>query len=358
MKKLIAIALTVAMMLTVCVFSASAADAAAPELLVQGAANVQVGDDYTVSIRLNDADDLVGGFQGELAYTGATVKDIAVNPQVTDYNNTNEENKNTIITYDADSVNFATVADLDGTNPTTRIWFKVTFTIDGTKPTFTLENVMFSNKEAAEIPGTVGAALAPTVPDAEATQITLKKVGIIEQVEPNDQAIVVNAGLKNINDAVTEFGVVFYPTSLLAGAELTVDTAGAVKASVTKADAKFEKFATAGEFNALLHFNFSTPENAAKFLGTKVSARVYYKTAKGTFYSANSVDKYIQGGVSSKAVLNTVLDFGDKITIDSDSVTTEQYNTARDGLNTSADNWYKNRVTVLTYAVEHAKAAK
>ena len=51
MKKLIAVVLTVAMMLTVCAFSVSA-EAAAPELLVQGAADVQAGDEYTVSIRL------------------------------------------------------------------------------------------------------------------------------------------------------------------------------------------------------------------------------------------------------------------------------------------------------------------
>ncbi len=353
MKKLIAIALTVAMMLTVCVISASAA--AAPELLAQGAANVQVGDDYTVSIRLNDADDLVGGFQGELAYTGASFKSIQVNPQVTGYNNTDDAT--TVIKEDDDSVNFATVADLKGTNPATRIWFKVTFTINSTNPTFTLGNVVFSDKEANKITGTVGAALAPTVPAAEATKITLNKVGIIEQVMPNDQAIVVNAGLENVKDDVTEFGVVFYPTSLLAGAELTVDTAGAVKASVTKENAKFQKFADAGSFNAVLHFNFSSDENAAKFLGTKVSARVYYKTAKGTFYSANTVsgDKYIQGGVADKAALNTILDFGDKVETAKGEVSIDAYTTAKARLATSNGDWYNNRLTVLKFAVENAK---
>ena len=358
MKKLIAIALTVAMMLTVCVFSASAADAAAPELLVQGAANVQNGDEYTVSIRLNDADNLVGGFQGELAYTGATVKEsgIAVNPQVTGYNNTDDAT--TVIKDDGNSVNFATVANLEGTNPATRIWFKVTFIINSTNPTFTLGNVVFSDKEANEITGTVGAALAPTVPAAEATKITLNKVGIIEQVMPNDQAIVVNAGLANVKEDVTEFGVVFYPTSLLKGAELTVDTAGAVKASVTKEDDKFKMFAGAGSFNAVLHFNFTTPEKAAKFLGTKVSARVYYKTAEGDpVYSTNTVsgDKYIQGGVADKAALNTILDFGDKVETPKGEVSIDAYTTAKAGLATSNGDWYNNRLTVLKFAVENAK---
>ena len=87
-------------------FSASAASA--PELLAQGAANVQVGDKYTVSIRLNDASDVVGGFQGELAYTGATVDTILANPEVKDFNNTDDDT--TVVKDDGNSVNFVTVS--------------------------------------------------------------------------------------------------------------------------------------------------------------------------------------------------------------------------------------------------------
>lgn len=350
MKKLIAVVLTVAMMLTVCAFSVSA-EAAAPQLVAEGAANVQVGDKYTVNIRLNDAGKIVGGFQGELKFSGATFDSAVVNPDVLVYNNTDDAT--TVIKADEDSVNFATVADLKGENYATRIWFKVTFVITG-DANFTFENVVFSDKNATEIDGTF-VNLDPTVPAVGATQITLEKQGIREGVTPAAQGIVVNAGIVGVTDAVTEFGVVFYPTSLLKGAELTVATEGAVVASVTKDDENFAKFVNAEKFNAVLNFNFSSDENAAKFLGTKVSARVFYKTADGVFYSANSVDKYIQGGVSSKAVLNTVLDYaGDGIDPNHSDVETEEYVAAKAGLNTTATNWEANRCTVLKYAVQNA----
>lgn len=352
MKKLIAVVLTVAMMLTVCAFSVSA-EAATPELLVQGAADVQVGDEYTVSIRLNDAGNTVGGFQGELAYIGAEVTNIVANPEVLDFNNTTDQD--TVIKDDGNSVNFATVADLDGTNPATRIWFKVTFKVTDV-PTFTLAEVIFSDKDANKLDGTVGAALKPNVVAADAANVTLNKVGILEQKVANDQGIVVNAGIANIDKDATEYGVVFYPTSLLKGAELTVETEGAVKAYAQKGDASFDKFMNAGSFNAVLHFNFGSEDNAIKFLGTKVSARVYYVVGDDVYYSANSEDKYIQGGVSSKAVLNTVLDKGDTVTDDtniSTSITVADYNAAKAALKTTDDNWKENRITVLSFAVDN-----
>jgi hypothetical protein len=338
----------------VCALSVSA-EAAAPQLVAEGAANVQVGDKYTVNIRLNDAGKIVGGFQGELKFSGATFDSAVVNPDVLAYNNT--EDAATVIKADENSVNFATVANLNGKNPATRIWFKVTFKITGDAK-FTFDNVVFSDKNATEIDGTF-VNLDPTVPAAGATKITLNKQGIREGSTPAAQGIVVNAGIDAVTNAVTEFGVVFYPTSLLKGEELTVATKGAVIASVTKGDENFANFVAAKNFNAVLNFNFSSDENAAKFLGTKVSARVFYKTADGVFYSANSVGKYIQGGVSSKAVLNTVLDYaGDGITPNNSDVTTDAYVAAKAGLNTSNENWNANRCTVLKYAVQNATFGK
>lgn len=353
MKKLIAVVLTVAMMLTVCAFSASAA--VAPSLVLQGAADVEAGADYTVIIRLNDTDNQVGAFQGELAYTGATFKSVQVNPKVTAYNNGDADE--TIIKNDGDSVNFVAVADIDGTNDATQIWFKVTFTA-AAGASFELKNVIFSDKNGNKIEdATVGAALAPNV--VSDPSVTLKKVGILEQTEANKQGIVVNAGLSNIPAEATEYGVVFYPTALLNGEQLTVETVGAVKASVVKEtnEATFNKFIEKQEFNAVLHFNFSTETKATQFLGTKVSARVYYIVDGEPVYSANSVDKYIQSGVSSKAVLNTVLDKGDTITDESanksENVTVAKYSEVKGALNTSDLNWEENRITVLTFAVDN-----
>ena len=354
MKKLIAVVLTVAMMLTVCAFTVSAD--AAPQLIVEGPAYTQVGDTYTVNVRLNDADNEVGGFQGELVYTGAEVVDFQVNPEVLKFNNT--EDADTVMKDDGDSVNFATVTDLDGTNPATRIWFKVTFKVLAEGANFSFANVVFSDKNATELTGTTCEALAPVVQDATGTVVEIGKTGVLAQTVPNNQGIVVEANIAEVTDDVTEYGVIFYPTSLLNGAELTYDTAGAVVASVKKGDAKFASFAEAGKFSAVLHFNFSTDENAAKFMGTKVSARVFYKTADGVAYSVNNRkdDKYVKSGVSSKAALNTVLDFAAGVETNKSSVSPEAFATAKAGLNTSNDNWYNNRITVLTYAVENAKA--
>ncbi len=348
MKKLIALILSVAMMLTLCAITASAE--AAPSLVLEGADKVVVGEEYTVSIRLIDASDVVGGFQGELTYTNATVKAIQVNPQVTGYNNNGADA--TIIKDFGGAVKFVTVANLAETNPATRIWFKVTFTVDAANPTFALANVKFSDKEAAALNATTGEALAPTVPNPADPAVSVDRVGIIAQVAPNDQAINVQAGIVvPEGKTATEYGVLFYPTSLLDGAELTYNFDGAVKAYLTEGEDNFQKFIEEGTFNALLHFDFSSNENAAKFLGTKVSARAYVIAGDEVYYSANTTDKYIQGGVADKAALNTILDYGN-----ANCAGDSEFNAAKDGLNTSNPNWYANRCKVLECVVNHATA--
>ena len=289
MKKIIAFVLTVAMVLSVCAFSVSAETA--PAIVLEGAAKVVVGDDYTVSVRINNAD-AVAGVQGELVYEGATVKEIVVNPQVTAWNNT--EDNNTIVHDDTNSVNFATlIGDLTGT----RILIKVTFKVTA-DPKFTLANVKFSDDNAAALAGDF-ADLDPALVSAEAGVAKLNKVGMLDEADGRKQGVVVNGSITV--EGVTEFGVVYYPTQLLKGAALTLETEGAVVASTTNlTDIK--------DFDATLKFAYQDATKAAKMLGVKISAVVYYKDAEGTHYSANSVDKYIQGGVASKAVLNVALD--------------------------------------------------
>ena len=289
MKKIIAFVLTVAMVLSVCAFTVSAETT--PAIVLEGAAKVVVGDDYTVSVRINNAD-AVAGVQGELVYEGATVKEIVVNPQVTAWNNT--EDNNTIVYDDKNSVNFATlIGDLTGT----RLLIKVTFTTTA-DPAFTLENVKFADDNAAPLTGT-SANLDPVAVATEAGIAKLSKVGMLVESDGRNQGIVVN-GCITAKD-VTEFGVIYYPTQLLGGKALTLDTEGAVVASTTN-------LTDINDFDATLKFAYKDATKAAKMLGVKISAVVYYKDATGTHYSANSVDKYIQGGVASKAVLNVALD--------------------------------------------------
>ena len=289
MKKIIAFILTVAMVLSVCAFTVSAETT--PAIVLEGAAKVVVGDDYTVSVRINNAD-AVAGVQGELVYEGATVKEIVVNPQVTAWNNT--EDNNTIVYDDKNSVNFATlIGDLTGTRLLIKVTFKTT-----ADPKFTLENVKFADDNAAALTGT-SANLDPVAVATEAGIAKLSKVGMLDESDGRNQGIVVN-GCITAKD-VTEFGVIYYPTQLLGGQALTLDTEGAVVASTTN-------LTDINDFDATLKFAYKDATKAAKMLGVKISAVVYYKDDTGTHYSANSVDKYIQGGVASKAVLNVALD--------------------------------------------------
>ncbi len=289
MKKIIAFILTVAMVLSVCAFTVSAETT--PAIVLEGAAKVVVGDDYTVSVRINNAD-AVAGVQGELVYEGATVKEIVVNPQVTAWNNT--EDNNTIVYDDTNSVNFATlIGDLTGTRLLIKVTFKTT-----ADPKFTLENVKFADDNAAALTGT-STGLDPVAVATEAGIAKLSKVGMLAESDGRNQGVVVNGCITA--EGVTEFGVIYYPTQLLGGQALTLDTEGAVVASTTN-------LADINDFDATLKFAYKDATKAAKMLGVKISAVVYYKDATGTHYSANSVDKYIQGGVASKAVLNVALD--------------------------------------------------
>ena len=329
MKKIIAFILTVAMVLSVCAFTVSAETT--PAIVLEGAAKVVVGDDYTVSVRINNAD-AVAGVQGELVYEGATVKEIVVNPQVTAWNNT--EDNNTIVYDDKNSVNFATlIGDLTGTRLLIKVTFKTT-----ADPKFTLENVKFADDNAAALTGT-SANLDPVAVATEAGIAKLSKVGMLDESDGRNQGIVVN-GCITAKD-VTEFGVIYYPTQLLGGQALTLDTEGAVVASTTN-------LTDINDFDATLKFAYKDATKAAKMLGVKISAVVYYKDATGTHYSANSVDKYIQGGVASKAVLNVALDKVANITGDA------ELDAAKAGI--SGADMVNCRNTILAKAIAAANA--
>ena len=338
MKKIIAFVLTVAMVLSVCAFSVSA-ETAAPSVELQGAANVVVGDTYTVSVRLNDAAGVVAGVQGELVYANATVEDIVVNPQVLTWNNT--EDKNTVVYNDGNSINFATLADVTGT----RLLIKVTFKV-AAGATFSLENCKFSDANAVAIDdATAGATLAPAVAATE--EVSIVGVGMLPKEVATQQGVVVRG--KVVAEDVKEIGVLFYPTQLLGGKALTIDNKDAVSAVATE---NLENILAEEEgFDGVLNFNLSEAA-AAKLLGVKITSVVYYKDSKGNVtYSSNNIEgnKYVKNGVASKAILNTALDVVNGITDKAEELT----NALAD---LDGSNYIANRNTVLKYAVQAANA--
>lgn len=358
MKKFIALALALAMMVSCLVFTASADANVAVTL--QGPSTVETNGTFQVKVRVTDVENIVGGVQGTVDVTGATVAKVQVNPDLLDWNKTSDEN--TIYKIENNDVTFASLNHLVADTYDTRVWFIIDYQVtDAEAVSVALANVKVSNKEAKAVAEVATNELAIDVIDiAEDPNVALVNAGIDAEAElVDDQAMLVNATVANIdNETVTDIGVVFYPTSLLGGTELTVDTQGAVVANVNKTDdaTLFSNIVKKGSFIGALEFNFSTTDNALSFLGTKVTARVYYKTADGdVVYASNaSDDKYIKNGVANKAALNTILNFANTVTdpVDGDL---DAYNTAKAALNTSVEGWQANRAYVLKYCVRNAK---
>lgn len=356
MKKFIALALALAMMVSCLVFTASAEDNGVAVTL-QGPTTVAENGTFQVKVRVTDTDNIVGGVQGIVDVTGAEVTKVQVNPDLKDWNKT--EDLNTIYKLENNDVTFASLNHLVADTYDTRVWFIIDYkATDAEAVNVELKNVKVSNKEAKAITTVATSALDIDVINTTVDpSVALVKAGIDAKAElVDDQAMLVYADVKNIdNENVTDIGVVFYPTSLLGGDELTVNTQGAVVANINKSDAKFAKVVAKGSFIGALEFNFSDTVNALSFLGTKVTARVYYKTADGkVIYASNSTDnKYIKNGTANKAAMNTILDFANTVTtpVDNDL---DAYNTVKDALKTSVDGWQANRAFVLKYCVRNA----
>lgn len=357
MKKFIALALALAMMVSCLVFTASAEDNGVAVTL-QGPSTVEKDGTFQVKVRVTDVQNIVGGVQGMIDVTGATVAQVQVNPELNTWNKT--EDVNTIYKLENNDITFASLNHLVPDTYDTRVWFIIDYkATDAEAVKVELKNVKVSNKDAKAITTVATSDLDIDVINVEEDpSVSLTKAGIDGKAElVDDQAMLVYAeNVKNIdNGNVTDIGVVFYPTSLLGGEELTIDTDGAVVANINKSDAMFAKVVAKKMFIGSLEFNFSTTDKALSFLGTKVTARVYYKTADGkVIYASNSSDnKYIKNGVANKAALNTILDAANAVTnpVDDDLAA---YNTHKDNLNTAKNGWQDSRAYVLKYCVRNA----
>lgn len=358
MKKFIALALALAMMVSCLVFTASAEDNGVAVTL-QGPTTVAENGTFQVKVRVTDTDNIVGGVQGVVKVTGATVAGVEVNPELNTWNKT--EDVKTIYKNENNVVTFASLNKLKADTYDTRVWFIIDYKVatDATKVSVTLENVKVSNKDAKAVATATSGLDVDVIDTAVAPNVSLTKAGIDAKTTKylaNDQAMLVYAGVKNIDsEDITDIGVVFYPTGLLGGKELTIGTDDAIVANVNKAAEPelFAKIASAEYFIGALEFNFSSEELARKFLGTLVTARVYYKAGDKVVYASNASESpYISNGTVSKAALNTILDNADGIE-EPTFGTTSEYSTARNGLNTGNTNWYDNRGYVLEYCVKN-----
>lgn len=354
MKKFIALALTLAMLVSCLVFTASAEDSVA--VLAQGPTSITAGDTFTVDVRVKDSANVVGGVQGVLDVNGADIIGVTVNPEVKTWNNTEDEETIYKLDEAEDKVTFAALNSLDVDTHDTRLWFKVECKAATDDVAVIWDGVKVSDKEANLITAaTSGLNIAVSNPAEGEASISVAGFGLRDTNDVEKQALVVGSEIANFEKFanLTEVGVIFYPTGLLDGAELTLDNENAVVASAKAGTANFNAIVEGGTFNGILSFGFSTPNKAYRFLGTKVTARVYYKLGTEVHYVSNTVDKYIVNGVVNKAALNHILDNGNQVTTPAGEITVAEFNTAKAALNTSITGWQDNRQLVLDFLVEN-----
>lgn len=307
-KKAIAVVLTLAMLVAMFAFQASAAGTYS--MVLQGAETASVGDEYTVKVRLNDPNNEVGGVAGTIVATGAVLKEVEVNPQLLDYNKTgaagytDEDAVATIINKVSDAeLSFASVANLEGNNPATRVWFILTYEITG-DATFTL-TADYSNKNgSALLSSGDSTVLAPAAPTSSLELVPAASVATTDDV--TKQGLKLNVAIENgIPEDALEYGMLFCPTQLLGGTALTMDNNNA---NIKIASA--EMSGSVDEYNAYIKFNFSeaNKDYAYTLTGVKFTARAYYKTAEGEYvYSENNATDVV-GGVFDKAIISVAAD--------------------------------------------------
>ena len=369
MKKFIALALALAMMVSCLVFTASAEDNGVAVTL-QGPTTVETGGTFQVKVRVTDTQNIVGGVQGVVKVTGATVAGVEVNPELNTWNKT--ENEKTIYKNENNVVTFASLNKLEANTYDTRVWFIIDYQVtDADAVKVELKNVKVSNKEAKAITTVATSDLAIDVitPDPSAPSLEIKSAALLVARTSDDgyeiantankSGIVINGSFEMANADVTEFGVIFYPTNLLDGEALTVDTKGAVIAKVDKNHGLYAAVkAGKPNFAVALKFAFNTDEQALRFLGTRVTARAYYKVGDEVVYACNSPeeDTYVKNGVADKAVLNIIIDKGPSVPeMNAEgSVTKAEFDAALNGLKTSNANWQDNRAKALKYVVDYA----
>lgn len=359
MKKLIALVLTVAMLVTCFAFSASAETTTTPELVAEGPANAVVGDTITVKIRLNDTEKVVGGVQGTITATNATVDSVTVNPDLQTWNDTKDNA--TIYKLENNVITFAAVNALkdSDTKYDTRVWFIITYVVGEGETKIDVEAKAATKDAATQNIVCKDLSVAKPVIEEGTPEIKLTAMGIKDEVDVLKQGIVVKGTFDADPSKITEFGVLFLPTSLVPAEGLKVENADAIVAKVDNNNSDFANYVNADEFNAVLKFGFDEDVDALRFLGTKVTARVYYKDAEGNVnYATNNVDSYIQDGIANKAAMNAIVDNGDKVTVDTNlsDIDVEDYDAAKKTLNTASNEetvWTASRKTVLEFAVDN-----
>ncbi len=286
MKKLFAVVLALAMLLTVASFSASAEEAT---VTMTATSNVIAKE---VDVFIN-ASENVGGLTATLTYDENAVKYL----EIGGIDNTPNSEANTV----KDNGNGEIAIVLLGNELTIKFESLI---VDG-EFAFTLKNIKASN-----VDGTAALTVAETVEaTAEYTSIvamgnTIRETTTVEKQDLGFVSTIIGKALPEDATNVT-LGFVAIPRNLLGNNELTlgaVDTLGAVNAEVPVGAASAENMEYVAYINGIA-------DNTTR-MGRVICGRFYVKyTVEGTekiAYSNNDVaDKKVTNGVVAKSHVGT-----------------------------------------------------
>ncbi len=298
LKKIIAVAVTLVMLLSVAVISASAADA--PTLALYGKSTTaptgETGMYYELAVHLTDATNKVGGIEGTITYNKDvfTFVDVVLNANFMEAGN--EDADSVVADNGAGTIKFVGLNDADSVGE----WFVVRFTAVAGKGTFTLAARGANTENYVDV--TVKDSAEISVVDEDILKVEGATIKLTNKTDRQDIKfnVVADADLlatKYANKNVVEYGVMMMFTKRLGYRELTYKmvTDNEYGLAVAKVSAD-----TLCSFTANL--NNMTPDA----LGVRVSARAYVKLEGDTIIYSNNfnLDKNTKSGYASKSVID------------------------------------------------------
>ena len=301
LKKVLAVALSLVMLLCVAAISASAATT--PKISLVGMSSTgatgESGYFYEVDVVLADADNAVGGIEGVITYDPAvlTYADVDLSDGFA-ANNTVENS----IAQSAGSIKFVGLATGDG------VWFTVKFTVAATDA---VTNVTFSNVKGAKVDGsdyiTVDTADMPvSVVNNNIVKVGGAAIKLVETADAQDimfQALVDATALENAYPGATvtvkKIGAIMGISKALDGVELEVGVSNNNQYAIEATT----------DYDQAEDFAINLNNMRANLVGVKIVSRAYIVVdvdgQEKTIYSNNYDSTYtVANGCGNRSVLD------------------------------------------------------
>ena len=311
LKKIIAVLVTLTMLLGAFALTAAAADVT---VTLTGRTQMEAGDSYFADLKVSGS---TGGVQGTIEYDTDALEYVGVT-----YSDAFEA-------ANADLETVAAVSEEDGTikfvglNPgADKVWFTLEFTVKtegevaiGKAFTVKASNTAGTATVSAEV---VGASVVAVAPD----KVDMEGATIKATAKAGEQDLKLIAKVNALDKKVVEYGVIFLPTQLLNGAELSSDLDYVYGTTASGKDIKAVVARVKGddlEVNVDLYATLtgSASYSAGALIQVDITSRAYAVLDDGTvLYSNNDkedtniVDGYAVKSIIgvSKSIANSIKD--------------------------------------------------